>query len=32
MKIALLIFYGLIAICAVYAPFAMSGRMSDWER
>jgi hypothetical protein len=32
MKVALLIFFGLITIGVMYAPFLMSGRMSDLER
>lgn len=31
MKIALIIFFGLVAMCVLYAPFIISGRMSDGE-
>ena len=31
MKIALIIFFSLIAMCVLYAPFVISGRMSDGE-
>jgi len=32
MKVAILIFCGLVAMCIGYGPFVMSGKLSEQER